>query len=247
MPTHKVKNGYQWGNHGKVYPTKAQADKQGQAIYASGWREKKKVNESFTPSKLILMGVLRKVSDELYDKGYDEDKIDNFINNRKIQLGMDGDGYTFLFNNDIMFHIEPFPQLNDVINNASKNMIQWFENKINNIQENKDMAKQLIRLTENDLCKIIRESINNILTELDWRTYDSAGQKALKKSKEIDKSNKDSSNKMYQRALKFNKASDKAYEKQTYGQSSKEKRQSLNDYYDGKTKYNKDTHKWENK
>ena len=118
---------------------------------------------------------------------------------------------------------------------------------LNNIQENKDMAKQLIRLTENDLCKIIKESINNILTELDWRTDDSAGQKALKKSKEIDKSNKDSSSKMYQRALKFNKASDKAYEKQTYGQSSKEKRQSINDYYDGKTKYNKDTHKWENK
>ena len=248
MPTHKVKNGYQWGNHGKVYPTKAQADKQGQAIYASGWREKKKVNESFTPSKLILMGVLRKVSDELYDKGYDEEKIGNFINNRNIQLGMDGDGYTFLFNNDIMFHIEPFPQLNDVINNASKNMIQWFENKINNIQENKDMSKkQLIRLTENDLHKIIKESINNILTELDWRTYDSAGQKALKKFKEIDKSNKDSSSKMYQRALKLNKASDKAFEKQTYGQSSKEKRQSLNDYYGGKTKYNKDTKKWENK
>ena len=127
---------------------------------------KKKVNESFTPSKLILMGVLRKVSDELYDKGYDEDKIDNFINNRNIQLGMDGDGYTFLFNNEIMFHIEPFPQLNDVIDNASQNMIQWFENKINNIQENKIMSKkQLIRLTEGDLHKIIKESVNRILNE----------------------------------------------------------------------------------
>ena len=39
MPTHKVKGGYRWGKHGKVYPTKAQADKQGQAIYASGWKE----------------------------------------------------------------------------------------------------------------------------------------------------------------------------------------------------------------
>ena len=27
MPTHKVKGGYQWGEHGKVYPTKKQADK----------------------------------------------------------------------------------------------------------------------------------------------------------------------------------------------------------------------------
>ena len=41
MPTHKVKGGYQWGKHGKIYPTKKQADKQGQAIYASGWGESK--------------------------------------------------------------------------------------------------------------------------------------------------------------------------------------------------------------
>lgn len=39
MPTHKVKGGYKWGKHGKVYPTKKQADKQGQAIYANGWKE----------------------------------------------------------------------------------------------------------------------------------------------------------------------------------------------------------------
>jgi hypothetical protein len=211
-------------------------------------KKEKQINESFTPSKLILMGVLRKVGDELYEKGYDENLIDNYINNKNIQMEMSNDGYSFFFNNTLIFHIESYPQLNDVIDNASHNMIQWFENNIKNVQENKNMAKkQLIRLTEGDLYKIIKESINNILTELDWRTYDSAGQKALKKSKEIDKSNKDSSNKMYQRALKFNKASDKAYEKQTYGQSSKEKRQSINDYYDGKTKYNKDTHKWENK
>ena len=38
MPTHKVKGGYKWGKSGKVYPTKAQANKQGRAIYANGWR-----------------------------------------------------------------------------------------------------------------------------------------------------------------------------------------------------------------
>lgn len=42
MPTHKVKGGYKWGKHGKVYPTKKQADKQGQAIYANGWKETNK-------------------------------------------------------------------------------------------------------------------------------------------------------------------------------------------------------------
>ena len=53
MPTHKVKGGYKLGKSGKVYPTKKQADKQGQAIYASGW---KNVNENkfyITESELI--------------------------------------------------------------------------------------------------------------------------------------------------------------------------------------------------
>lgn len=42
MPVKKVKGGYQWGNAGKVYPTKEQAEKQGKAIIASGYKEKKR-------------------------------------------------------------------------------------------------------------------------------------------------------------------------------------------------------------
>ena len=40
MPVKRVPGGYQWGQTGKVYPTKAQAEAQGRAIYASGYREK---------------------------------------------------------------------------------------------------------------------------------------------------------------------------------------------------------------
>ena len=112
------------------------------------------------------MGVLRKVSDELYEKGYNEDIIDNYINNKNIQLEMDDNSYTFYFNGNIMFSIELFPQLNDIINNASNNIIQWFESKIKNVQESKKMAKkQLIRLTEGDLHNIIKESVSKILKE----------------------------------------------------------------------------------
>ena len=119
-------------------------------------RKRNKINESFTQSKLILMGVLRKVCDELYEKGYNEDIIDNYINNKNIQLEMDDNSYTFYFNGNIMFSIELFPQLNDIINNASNNIIQWFESKIKNVQESKNMAKkQLIRLTEGDLHRIV--------------------------------------------------------------------------------------------
>ena len=42
MPVRKVQGGYKWGNTGKVYPTSAQAEAQGRAIYATGWRENKK-------------------------------------------------------------------------------------------------------------------------------------------------------------------------------------------------------------
>jgi len=39
MPVYKVKGGYRWGKTGKVYKTKAAAEKQGKAIYASGYSE----------------------------------------------------------------------------------------------------------------------------------------------------------------------------------------------------------------
>lgn len=42
MPTRKVRGGYQWGEHGKVYPTKAQADRQGRAVKAAQARRKKR-------------------------------------------------------------------------------------------------------------------------------------------------------------------------------------------------------------
>lgn len=42
MPVRKVQGGYQFGTSGKVYPTQKQAEKQAKAIYASGYREKKK-------------------------------------------------------------------------------------------------------------------------------------------------------------------------------------------------------------
>jgi hypothetical protein len=41
MPTRKVKGGYKWGKSGKVYKSKAKANKQGRAIKASQARRKK--------------------------------------------------------------------------------------------------------------------------------------------------------------------------------------------------------------
>lgn len=35
MPVRKVKGGYRWGTHGKIYKSKAKAAKQGRAIKAA--------------------------------------------------------------------------------------------------------------------------------------------------------------------------------------------------------------------
>ena len=46
MPIHKIKRGgktyYKYGESGKEYPTRAQAEKQAQAIHAAGYKESKK-------------------------------------------------------------------------------------------------------------------------------------------------------------------------------------------------------------
>lgn len=41
MPVHKTNGGWKFGKSGKVYKTRAGAERQARAIYASGWREKK--------------------------------------------------------------------------------------------------------------------------------------------------------------------------------------------------------------
>ena len=42
MPVHKVKGGCKWGKNGKVYKTKAAAERQGRAAYANGYKGKNK-------------------------------------------------------------------------------------------------------------------------------------------------------------------------------------------------------------
>lgn len=41
MPTRKVKGGWKWGEHGKVYRTKEEADRQGRAIKRAQAKRKK--------------------------------------------------------------------------------------------------------------------------------------------------------------------------------------------------------------
>lgn len=42
MPIRKVKGGWKWGGHGKVYKTRAGAARQARAAYANGYKGKGK-------------------------------------------------------------------------------------------------------------------------------------------------------------------------------------------------------------
>lgn len=42
MPVRRVSGGYRWGKTGKVYKTRAAAERQGKAIRASGYKKTKK-------------------------------------------------------------------------------------------------------------------------------------------------------------------------------------------------------------
>lgn len=76
------------------------------------------------------------------------------------------------------------------------------------------MNKNRIKITENELKQIVTESVKKVLTELDWRTYASAGEKAAKQRDNA----KDEITRIIrgQQAKAFDDASHEAYIKQ-YG------------------------------
>ena len=80
----------------------------------------------------------------------------------------------------------------------------------NQLNCNLNMNKKLIRLTESDLHKIVKESVNKVITELDWKTYRSAAMKSAQRGDNwrVRHSGRPSD---------FLQASDREFEKQYFG------------------------------
>ena len=71
--------------------------------------------------------------------------------------------------------------------------------------------KKVIRLTESDLHRVIKESVKQVMNELDWRTYDSAAEKSRERYHNAPTgAERDYHSRRYD---KFNRASDDAFEK----------------------------------
>jgi hypothetical protein len=85
------------------------------------------------------------------------------------------------------------------------------------------MDKKIIRLTESDLHNIVKESVNKVLTELDWKTYQNAAKKAHLRALDdygggIDggKYDHDKYNGYLNKSSRFANAAEKAFDKE-YG------------------------------
>lgn len=69
MPVHKVSGGYQWGKSGKIYKNKEDAEKQGRAVYASGYKGENAMKDLHTmlkeTKKLLVKSILECVFSDL--------------------------------------------------------------------------------------------------------------------------------------------------------------------------------------
>lgn len=73
------------------------------------------------------------------------------------------------------------------------------------------MGKQIIRLTESELHQMVKESVNKILTELDWKTYMNAAKKSYEDGPMFQTyANPNESPKRNERSRRFAKAAEDA-------------------------------------
>ena len=78
------------------------------------------------------------------------------------------------------------------------------------------MDKKLIRLTEQDLHRIVEESVNKILTELDWKTYANAARKCYDNAY-ADNSGRVTNKQELEKGNRLSHAANSAFEKQHGG------------------------------
>ena len=71
--------------------------------------------------------------------------------------------------------------------------------------------KKVIRLTESDLHRVIKESVKQVMNELDWRTYDNAARKSYFRARDAQTSAEREYHK--RRYDRFNNATKNAFEK----------------------------------
>ena len=112
--------------------------------------------------------------------------------------------------------------------NVSDKVYMPYRNN-NTKNTNESMNKKVIRLTEGDIHRIVKESVNKVLTELDWRTYANAAKKSREQaSNDWDMAENDPKNynhyydydKHSTRASDFSRASAEMLDKQYGGRHS---------------------------
>lgn len=82
MPIHKVDGGFQWGNHGKVYHSRAGAEKQAAAAYANGYRgdaSAPRARDGRRDFVKVLSGLFNIFAEEMNEPEHAEDDANSAI------------------------------------------------------------------------------------------------------------------------------------------------------------------------
>ena len=90
-----------------------------------------------------------------------------------------GNGYGY-HGNDIFTQVEPDGGILHCKEIFGQIMFDVYPPQQNESKTNKNMKKNTIRLNENTLRKIVAESVKNVLSEIDWKTYANAANKRRK-------------------------------------------------------------------
>lgn len=87
MPIYKVKGGYRWGKHGKVYKDRKDAVRQAAAAYANGYKEKKASDINMQAQVFVKAAV-----DRMTSNGLNEDRaialLDRHLEKKARELGL---------------------------------------------------------------------------------------------------------------------------------------------------------------
>lgn len=114
--------------------------------------------------------------------------------------GSEGEGLVDLNFKDILVTVRNNNGVATIVNYEQYDTNGQFTDLVhtNESKTNKNMKKNTVKLNESQLKKIIAESVKNVLSELDWKTYANARDKARERGE-------------HKRAMKFGNAADNAF------------------------------------
>lgn len=136
-------------------------------------KNKNIIKESSAQHIFHLTSILNKVKQELTKNGFDETKVNDILKEFNFDIKVDKDNFLLICNNTVFVSKPINTPFFSFINDSVNMIINMVTDKLNEIYKpidvdlniHKENKRYVLRLTEDDLHKIIKESVNMIINE----------------------------------------------------------------------------------